>query len=197
MTMPHERTRATLQTRAFLVQLAALASASDVTALIRQEARRLLRHYPSAMDLQLAHLACPRWFGPATLESTMQGGLLPGIDSRSDESVPETVGRGIDEPRMSEGVSSRSVPVGASGRITVAQLMALLSKQDQAATVVVCDRTELLRIGLVRPLMASELEAVQLGEVTDEDGSWLCAWNERPNDGDCRGPLAGLLLGPP
>lgn len=197
MTMPHERTRATLQTRAFLEQLATLGPVSGSTESIRQEARRLLRHFPRATDLQLAHLACPQWFGAATPESTTPGGLLTGFGPLCDESVPETVDRAVDQPRMFEDLSGRTFRAGVSGRITVAQLMALLSKQDQAATVVVCDRTEFLRIGLVRPLMASELEAVQLGEVTDEEGSWLCAWNERPNDGDCRGPLAGLLLGPP
>jgi hypothetical protein len=51
MTIPEERTRAVIQTRAFL---RALRDDSKLRSAIREEARRLLRHYPSAMDMQYA-----------------------------------------------------------------------------------------------------------------------------------------------
>lgn len=51
MTMPHERTRAVLQTREFLVELSLDPTASEK---IRRDAKFLLRHYPSEFDLQIA-----------------------------------------------------------------------------------------------------------------------------------------------
>ena len=48
MTMPHERTRALMQTREFL------------QALLDSERT----HYPNALNLDLAHHALPDWFGP-------------------------------------------------------------------------------------------------------------------------------------
>jgi hypothetical protein len=62
MTLPMERTRAVLHTRDFLRELSNSDASSGVTEAVRREARRLLRHYPSAGDMELAHLACPQWF---------------------------------------------------------------------------------------------------------------------------------------
>lgn len=67
MTMPCERTRAVLQTKELLQWLMSVESTSENLMQAKREARRLLRHYPSSMDMHLAHLACPQWFGP-TLE---------------------------------------------------------------------------------------------------------------------------------
>ena len=67
MTMPHERTRAVLQTREFLQWLLSAEATLEMFRQAKREARTLLRHYPSSIDLHLAHLACPMWFG-ATLE---------------------------------------------------------------------------------------------------------------------------------
>ena len=50
MTTPAERTRHLVQTRAFLKELRANASLPES---ICKEANRLLRHYPSLMDLEL------------------------------------------------------------------------------------------------------------------------------------------------
>ena len=51
MTLPFERTRAIIQTEAFLIELSKDKSLPDEQ---RQEARRLLRHYPSRKEVLLA-----------------------------------------------------------------------------------------------------------------------------------------------
>lgn len=51
MTMPHERTRAVIQTREFLVELSRDGTLPDR---IRNGARHLLRHYPSEYDVRMA-----------------------------------------------------------------------------------------------------------------------------------------------
>lgn len=53
MTMPHERTRAVLQTRDFLVELSRDKSLSEK---IQHDAKFLLRHYPLKTDLEQAGL---------------------------------------------------------------------------------------------------------------------------------------------
>jgi hypothetical protein len=64
MTMPYERTRAVLETREFLLALTRPSRTPDVPEPIRQRAVVLLRHYPNAGDMELAHSAIPNWFGP-------------------------------------------------------------------------------------------------------------------------------------
>jgi hypothetical protein len=51
MTMPRERTRAIIQTREFLVDLSRDGTLPEA---VRNEARRLLRHYPAANEVLLA-----------------------------------------------------------------------------------------------------------------------------------------------
>jgi len=63
MTMPDERTRAVLQAREFLQALATGEWPIELPPRVRREAQRLLRHYPRASDIELAHLALPTWFG--------------------------------------------------------------------------------------------------------------------------------------
>lgn len=48
MTMPNERTRALIQTRDFLVELA---QDPALSASIRRQAHQLLRHYPNANEI--------------------------------------------------------------------------------------------------------------------------------------------------
>ena len=64
MTMPDERTRAVLQTRDFLQSLMSSDETPGVPDSVRTEARRLLRHFPSALELTLVHHHLPAWFGP-------------------------------------------------------------------------------------------------------------------------------------
>lgn len=61
MTMNYERRRSVNQTRKFLVELLDPNKTPQVSASIRQEARRCLKHYPSEYDMKNAknkHLAC-------------------------------------------------------------------------------------------------------------------------------------------
>lgn len=51
MTMPHERTRAVIHTRAFLIELSRNA---ELPKDLRSSAKHLLRHYPSAGEVHLA-----------------------------------------------------------------------------------------------------------------------------------------------
>lgn len=64
MTMPDERTRAILQTREFLQELATGEWTPALPPGVRTEAQRLLRHYPLPSAMDLAHRALPAWFGP-------------------------------------------------------------------------------------------------------------------------------------
>ena len=73
-------------------------------------------------------------------------------------------------------------------------LIELLQRHNPDATVVVCDRADFVRAGLIRPLRPSELQLVQLGEVAEDDGTWLCEWSER--SADCEGPISGVVVGP-
>jgi hypothetical protein len=68
VTTPYERTRAILHTRDFLVELLSAVQTPHVPEAVRSEARRLLRHYPGPMELDLAHRALPMFFGEALPE---------------------------------------------------------------------------------------------------------------------------------
>lgn len=66
MTMPEERTRAVLETRAFLQQLA-VADEILIVNNVRDIASRLLRHYPLDVDLEVSAVALPGvWCSPRT-----------------------------------------------------------------------------------------------------------------------------------
>ena len=62
MTIPVERTHAVLNTEAFLYRLLDPADTPRVPSRVRDEARRLLRHYPSENDMVLAASAAPSVF---------------------------------------------------------------------------------------------------------------------------------------
>lgn len=66
MTMPAERTRTVLQTKQFLLELQNTTKSPGVPENVRKEAHRLLRHYPSAWDLDAAHRGAPDWWGPVS-----------------------------------------------------------------------------------------------------------------------------------
>ncbi len=69
MTTPSERTLAVLQTRTFLGELAFSNAQSGVPEHVRREAKRLLRHFPSSSDMNIAHMHTPIWFGPVEREN--------------------------------------------------------------------------------------------------------------------------------
>ena len=52
MTLPDERYRAVVQTAKFLQSLSYSSEIKRVPLAVRQEARRLLRHYPSEYDMK-------------------------------------------------------------------------------------------------------------------------------------------------
>jgi hypothetical protein len=57
MTLPYERTRAVINAREFLFRLSTPYIADGIKripAAVRDEARRLLRHYPNVVDLKYA-----------------------------------------------------------------------------------------------------------------------------------------------
>jgi hypothetical protein len=57
MTLPYERTRAVINVREFLFRLSTPYTENGIKripATVRDEARRLLRHYPSVVDLKYA-----------------------------------------------------------------------------------------------------------------------------------------------
>lgn len=65
MTLPFERTNALLNARRFLRDLLDAKATPRVPKEIRQEAKWILKHYPSEYDLEKAAKKCPEVFGPA------------------------------------------------------------------------------------------------------------------------------------
>lgn len=64
MTTPFERTRALVLTRQFLQKLAE-PFVGVVPLEVMAEADRLLRDFPTLLEIDTAHKACPELFGPA------------------------------------------------------------------------------------------------------------------------------------
>jgi hypothetical protein len=62
MTLPDERYRAVVQTSKFLEALSFSSETKRVPLAIRQEARRLLRHYPNEWDMKMAEKLAPQVF---------------------------------------------------------------------------------------------------------------------------------------
>jgi hypothetical protein len=77
MTLPYERHCAVISAREFLVELAC-GEIKRIPAEVRDRARRLLKHYPSPIDLDRASEAAPDVFmrtGEAWHERTFGGGV--------------------------------------------------------------------------------------------------------------------------
>jgi len=62
MTLPDERYRAVVQTAKFLEALSFSSETKRIPLAIRQEARRLLRHYPNEWDMKMAEKLAPQVF---------------------------------------------------------------------------------------------------------------------------------------
>jgi hypothetical protein len=64
MTMPNERARTVLYTRQFLIRLSTPygGGIKGVKKEVREEARRLLRHYPGLWEMKMASEALPDLF---------------------------------------------------------------------------------------------------------------------------------------
>ena len=63
MTMPFERKSAVNQTRKFLINLSSPSKTPRVPKHIREQARALLKHYPSAYYMDVASEESPYVFG--------------------------------------------------------------------------------------------------------------------------------------
>jgi hypothetical protein len=88
MTMPKERTRAVLQTRDLLLELADSTANSEIPSRIRDEAACLLRHFPGSGDMAIASRSCPEWFGPPLEAAEAEGEAEAGkAELRSDPLV--------------------------------------------------------------------------------------------------------------
>lgn len=76
----------------------------------------------------------------------------------------------------------------------IRELTQLLERQDPEALVVLNDRTEDLRSGILRALTVGDIQKIELGEVQAEFGSFVCAWRDR-ND-ETTVPIESILIGP-
>lgn len=61
MTIPYERTRALVETKQLLQDLADI---PRVPKAVRAAALTLLQHFPTLLDVEAAHIALPEVFGP-------------------------------------------------------------------------------------------------------------------------------------
>jgi hypothetical protein len=83
LTTPHQRTRAALQTRDFLCQLSSPDAWPDIPSYVKDEVRRLLRHYPEAWHLTKLHDRIPEdWGSPGAVRDEMAG-LTRGLTGPS------------------------------------------------------------------------------------------------------------------
>jgi hypothetical protein len=64
MTVPEERTRAMLKARDFLTALTRQSETPRVPRGVREEAKAILRHFPTTADIGIAHRGAPEWYGP-------------------------------------------------------------------------------------------------------------------------------------
>jgi hypothetical protein len=69
MTIPTERTRAVLYARDFLSDLCNPKITPRVPSEVREQARRILRHYPSSYELDCVAETSPDWFGKPGMPS--------------------------------------------------------------------------------------------------------------------------------
>lgn len=86
MTIPYERTRAVIETYELLKRLQDPRETPRVPRWLREEARKLLRHYPTCATIELAHKALPHTFGPVPLFSRLTGAVdIQGVIDATKE----------------------------------------------------------------------------------------------------------------
>jgi len=64
MTIPFERTRALIETKQFLEQLLVPEDSPGVPDWAREQARKLLRHYPTYSNIDFLHRVLPHLYAP-------------------------------------------------------------------------------------------------------------------------------------
>ena len=98
MTTPEERTHAILLAHDFLRGLAY--HRAGVPEHVQHQAKALLRHYPDAENMRVAHGACPCWFGnpeDSGNNSRRQSAISknPGLEWLVTHSEPVLIGIAI------------------------------------------------------------------------------------------------------
>jgi hypothetical protein len=73
VTIPYERTRALVETKAFLLALQDPKQTPRVPGKIRYWAETLLRHYPGLSHIEAAHKELPEVFGPVPPFQRLRG----------------------------------------------------------------------------------------------------------------------------
>lgn len=76
----------------------------------------------------------------------------------------------------------------------VNELIEMLKREDPYATVMVNDRTEFMRDGLIRPISSMEISKLSLGVEHTEESNYVRPWKECSMD--AQGPISGVLIGP-
>jgi hypothetical protein len=80
MTVPDERSRALVYTRAFLKDLRDPRVTPRVPKNVRDTASWLLRHYPEPYVIEIAHKAAPGWYGPVPKNQHWRADALDALD---------------------------------------------------------------------------------------------------------------------
>ncbi len=89
MTMPSERTRAVLSTRRFLEELCSGEDFLNLPKDVRETARQLLRHYPDVWHIDMAAVAWPEAWAPASRKNTRAPSYLELLGRLKDQPAPE------------------------------------------------------------------------------------------------------------
>lgn len=110
MTTPDERTRAVMQAREFLQELAWSAADAGIPEPVRREAVRLLRHYPGGSEMDLAHMALPQWFGEVpgrrgNARPTGGGAFASGDDVESRVGIVQSIDRERGRCKLMDGLT--------------------------------------------------------------------------------------------
>lgn len=113
MTLPDERTRAVLYTRSFLLSLQIPKETPGVPKAIRDEARRLLKHYPGDYHLSLAAKNAPDVFESPKEDDYALNNFFSNVSSKSTTKRVRPTGRANTSRR---GSKTRSVNRRRSSR---------------------------------------------------------------------------------
>lgn len=91
MTIPFERTRAIIETKALLERLLVPRETPRIPRWLRGTAKALLRHYPGYSEIELAHKALPHLFGPVPPFSRFQASpqTQAVIDASTNQEEPK------------------------------------------------------------------------------------------------------------
>lgn len=138
MTMPDERTRAVVQTAEFLRELTMPSASPGVPDIVRETARRLMRHYPGRGDMNMTHTAMPMWWGalpalssdPRLPPDGSEPARTPAEqDALEEEAVNEVLSaQAARLPEMLEELSRLTVPGSVARAELVARLETLRSR---------------------------------------------------------------------